>query len=246
MDEFYWERDPAAPFGILIRIATSYLHPEVDELEALQRRAQRHDDEEMRAFKAELRAAISGPEQVPGAELSRHVQYEDGSPGAFLRRLWRDLYGDEPPAVPGGLLAPDPELRELGTGELLAMAGSARVSVLRRGRALLELGRRASFDTALLSDVAVMVRDPGNRGLMTVGAVSVSQLGTAGLVAGGGGPAAALARELAAEWTAGERADFEWLMTSSGIAWLPGAAGVAAEKVPVTRRRRGGAAAGGS
>ena len=38
---------------------------------------------------------------------------------------------------------------------------------------------------------------------------------TAGLVAGGGEPAAVLARE----WAAGERADFAWLMTSSGIAW---------------------------
>ena len=40
-----------------------------------------------------------------------------------------------------------------------------------------------------------MIRDAGNRRLITVGAVSVSQLGTAGLLAGGGRPAAALARE---------------------------------------------------
>jgi hypothetical protein len=188
VNEFYWERDPAALFGILIRIAATYLHPEADQLELLQRRAQRHDDEEMRAFKAELRAALSGPGQVPGAELSRHVRYEDGSPGTFLRRLWRDLYGDEPPAAPDGLLAPDPQFRELATSELLVMVPSAGVSVLRRGRALLELGRRASGDTALLRDVAVMIRDPGSRRLITVGAVSVSQLGTAGLLAGGGGP----------------------------------------------------------
>ena len=107
------------------------------------------------------------------------------------------------------------ELRELDTGELLAMVPSARVSVLRRGRALLELGSRASDDTALLRDVAVMIRELGNRRLITVGAVSVSQLGTAGLLAGGGGPAVALAPELAAEWPAGEQSDFEWLMASS-------------------------------
>jgi hypothetical protein len=203
MDEFYWERNPGAPFGLLIRIATTYLHPEVDQLEELQRRAQRPGDEEMRAFKAELRAAVSDPGQVPGDELSRHVEYEDGGPGAFLRRLWRDLYGEEPPVAARGLFAPDPELRKLGTSELLAMVPSGRVSVLRRGRALMELGRRASDDTALLPDVAVMIRDPGNRRRSTIGAVSVSQLGTAGLLAGGGGPAAALARELAAEWPAG-------------------------------------------
>ena len=218
MDEFYWERDPGAPFGILIRLATTYLHPEADQLEELQLRAQRPGDEEMRAFKAELRAAVSDPGQVPGDELSRHVEYEDGSPGAFLRRLWRDLYGEEPPAAADGLFAPDPEFRELCTGELLAMVLSARASVLRRGRALMELGRRASEDTALLPDVAMMIRDAGNRRLITVGAVSVSQLGTAGLLAGGGGPAAALARELAAEWPC-ERSDFEWLVASCGIAW---------------------------
>ena len=43
-----------------------------------------------------------------------------------------------------------------------------------------------------------MIRDLGNRRLITVGAVSVSQLGTAGLLVGGG-EAVALARELAAE-----------------------------------------------
>ena len=219
MNEFYSERDPRAPFGILIRIVTTYLHPEADQFESLQWRAHGQDDEEMRAFKAELRAAVSDPGQVPGAELSRHVQHEDDSPGAFLRRLWRELYGDEPPAAPDGLFAPDLELRELDTSELLVMVPSARVSVLRRGRALLELGRRASDDTALLRDVAVMIRDLGNRRLITVGAVSVSQLGTAGLLVGGGGPAVALARELAAEWPAGERSDFEWLMTSSGLSW---------------------------
>jgi hypothetical protein len=219
VDEFYWERDPGAPFGLLIRIATACLHPEADQLGELQLRARRPGDEEMRAFKAQLRAAVSDPGRVPGDELSRHVEYKDGSPGAFLRRLWRDLYGDEPPGMGDGLFAPDPELRELDTGELLAMVSSARVSVLRRGRALLELGRRATGDTALLEEVAVMVRDPGNRRLITVGAVSVSQLGTAGLLAGGGRPPAALAWELAAEWPAGERSDFEWLMTSCGIAW---------------------------
>jgi hypothetical protein len=64
-----------------------------------------------------------------------------------------------------------------------------------------------------------MIRDQGNRRLITVGAVSVSQLGTARLLVGGGGPAVALARELAAEWPAGERSDFEWLMTSSRLSW---------------------------
>jgi hypothetical protein len=53
-----------------------------------------------------------------------------------------------------------------------------------------------------------MIRDPENRLLITVGTASVSQLGTAGLVAGSGELAAALARRLAGEWATGERADF--------------------------------------
>jgi hypothetical protein len=92
-------------------------------------------------------------------------------------------------------------------------------SVLRRGRALIELGRRSAGDTTLLQQVADIIRDPENRRLITVGTASVSQLGTAGLIAGGGAPAAALARELAAEWTTGERSGFAWLMRSSGIPW---------------------------
>lgn len=96
MGEFYWKRNPDGPFATLIRIATTYLHPEADDLESLQRLAKREDDNEMNAFKSELREAIKDPEQLPDDELSKHVRYEDGSPAAFLRRLWRDLYGDEP------------------------------------------------------------------------------------------------------------------------------------------------------
>lgn len=95
MGEFYWKRHPDGPFATLIRISTTYLHPEADDLESLQRLAKRENDPEMRIFKAELREAIKDPDQVPGDELSKHVEYEDGSPEAFLRRLWRDLYGDE-------------------------------------------------------------------------------------------------------------------------------------------------------
>ena len=57
---------------------------------------------EMRAFKVELRQAIDHPGQVLGDVLFSHVGYEDSGTGAFLRRLWRDLYGDEPVVGPGG------------------------------------------------------------------------------------------------------------------------------------------------
>jgi hypothetical protein len=175
----------------------------------------------MRVFKRELRQALQDPGKLPGDELSESVEYSDGSDEAFLRRLWHDLYGDEPLEAPPGLFGPDMEFRDLGTDELVAMVSRASESVLRRGRALMELGRRASSDTAVLHQVADLIRDPENRRLMAVGTVSVSQLGTAGLVAGGGEPAVVLAQELAAEWAAGERSDFAWLMKSSGVAWWP-------------------------
>ena len=117
------------------------------------------------------------------------------------------------------LLDPDLGFQDLNTDELRVMASRDSESVLRRGRALMELGRRASSDTALLQEVADMIRAPENRRLITVGTTSISQLGTAGLVAGGGEKALALARELASEWQASERSDFGWLMRSSGVTW---------------------------
>jgi hypothetical protein len=99
--EFCWKQHPEGPFATLIRIATTYLHPEADDLASLQRLTRYEDDEEMRLFKAELRQAIEHPDLVPRDELSEHVEYEDPSTEAFLRRLWRDLYGDEPVASRG-------------------------------------------------------------------------------------------------------------------------------------------------
>jgi hypothetical protein len=99
--DYYWKRHPDGPFATLIRIATTYLHPEADDLESLQQLAKRNDRPEIRVFKTELRQAITHPGQLPGDELFSHVQYDDGSDEKFLRRLWRDLYGDEPVTAPG-------------------------------------------------------------------------------------------------------------------------------------------------
>ena len=172
----------------------------------------------MRVFKRELRQALRDPGLLPGDALLDAAGYAVGVE-AFLRRLWHDLYDDEPTDVPRGLLDPDPGFRELDTRALVAVMSRRGESVLRRGRALLQLGRRASADTALLQEVADMIRDPENRRLMTVGTASISQLGVAGLIAGGSELAAVLAQELAGEWPAGEQADFAWLMRSSGAAW---------------------------
>jgi homospermidine synthase len=67
-----------------------------------------------------------------------------------------------------------------------------------------------------------MIRAQENRQLMTVGTTSVSQLGTAGLIAGGSKKAIDLAAKLVQEWHRDEQSDFAWLMKSSGIAWPRG------------------------
>ena len=120
------------------------------------------------------------------------------------------------------LLDPDPEFQELDVSELRSIMSRNNESVLRRGRAMMELGRRASSDPALLQEVSGMIRARENRQLMTVGTTSVSQLGTAGLIAGGNKKAIDLAAELVQEWHRDEQSDFAWLMKSSGIVWPRG------------------------
>jgi hypothetical protein len=95
---FYWERHPDGPFATLIGVAATYCSPDADaeDYERLKRLAIRQDDQEMRLFKAELRQALADPSQLPEGELDDAVEYRDGNDEAFLRRLWRDLYGDEP------------------------------------------------------------------------------------------------------------------------------------------------------
>jgi hypothetical protein len=82
---FCWERHPDGPFATLIRVATTYLHPENYDDELLKALAKRDGDQEMQAFKSELRDALKDPGELPGDELSDAVQYDHGSDEAFLR-----------------------------------------------------------------------------------------------------------------------------------------------------------------
>jgi len=93
---FYWERHPDGPFVTLISVAAKYLHPEIDDLDLLKALAKRDDVDKMLVFKSELREALRDPARLPGDELFRSVQYENGGVEAFLRWLWHELYGDEP------------------------------------------------------------------------------------------------------------------------------------------------------
>jgi hypothetical protein len=99
---FYWERHPDGPFVTLIAMAATYCSPDAydgayEDL-ASRARSPRPDDDEMRIFKAELQQALADPSKLPEGELDDAVEYNDGSDERFLRRLWRDLYGDEAPA----------------------------------------------------------------------------------------------------------------------------------------------------
>jgi hypothetical protein len=97
MAPFYWERHPDGPFATLIAVAANYLDPENYDFDSLKILATREGEPRMQIFKSELREAVKDPSRLPGDQLSRSVQYEDGSPEAFLNRLWHDLYGDETP-----------------------------------------------------------------------------------------------------------------------------------------------------
>ena len=98
MTGFYWERHPDGPFATLIGVATTNCSPDADaeDYERLKRLAQYEDDQRMRVFKAELRQALADPSQLPTGELDNAVEFNDATEEKFLRRLWRDLYGDEP------------------------------------------------------------------------------------------------------------------------------------------------------
>jgi hypothetical protein len=100
LNEAYWAKHPHGPFATLIAVAATYCHPEAYDggyADLIDRaRSPEPDDEEISVFKAELREALADPGRLPDDELFKAVDYGDGSDERFLRRVWRDLYGDEP------------------------------------------------------------------------------------------------------------------------------------------------------
>jgi hypothetical protein len=99
---FYWERNPDGPFATLIAVAATYCSPDADaeDYERLKRLTRSEGNQQMAVFKTEPRQALADPGQLPKGELDEAVEYREASDEMFLRRLWRDLYGDEPVAEP--------------------------------------------------------------------------------------------------------------------------------------------------
>ena len=96
----FWQYEPDAPFALMLGIIEAHCHPEAweDAYDHLIGLARDPDPgQEMSRFKDELREAVRDPSQVPEGALFRAAAFSDGSDEKFLRRLWRDLYGDEVP-----------------------------------------------------------------------------------------------------------------------------------------------------
>ena len=126
-DVDYWKDDPDAPFAVLLETVNVYCHPENMDWDGLRdliaHPAKYNAEEDVARFKRELREALEDPNRIPGnathKTLFRAAEYGDGTDERFLKRLWRELYPDEP--VPGG----DEEFR---TDLIAVMRGEKRLS----------------------------------------------------------------------------------------------------------------------
>jgi hypothetical protein len=92
-------RDPNSPFAFFLTVIDTYLHPEsaydVDDLAEWLKEGE--PKEEIAKFKDEFRRLLSGElSELPEYALFTAAEFDDGSDEAFLRRLWRELYDDEP------------------------------------------------------------------------------------------------------------------------------------------------------
>src|ERR1700733_13236541 len=97
--DYYWQKDGDAPFVFFVGIVNAYCHPEsgADEQDLAGWVHSPQPSPEVTRFKDEFRRLLSGElGKLPEYALFTAAEYEDGSDEAFLRRLWHELYGDEP------------------------------------------------------------------------------------------------------------------------------------------------------
>ena len=96
---YYWQRDKDAPFAFFVGIINAYCHPETgaDEQDLADWVNNPKPSGEAVRFKDEFRRLLAGDlDMLPQGALGTAAEYEDGSDEAFLRRLWHQLYEDEP------------------------------------------------------------------------------------------------------------------------------------------------------
>jgi hypothetical protein len=111
----YKNQNAEAPFYWLIRVIHDYCNPDVDEFDQLVEDLKHHGPWTIR-FKEQHRAALLEPSQLPEDAIHWAASYDDGNDVRYLRRLWRDLYPNEP--VPGGDDEFRDDLRKLIRGEI--------------------------------------------------------------------------------------------------------------------------------
>lgn len=101
-----WVRNGDKPFGTLLSHCRTYIHPEVyyDNFETLKYACgfpEGEMDEITKQFKDELRRVIVGDrDELAKGALSKAAEYDDGSEEKFVKRLWTELFPDEPLPLP--------------------------------------------------------------------------------------------------------------------------------------------------
>jgi hypothetical protein len=111
----YRNQNTEAPFYWLISVIHNYCHPEAAGFDELVEDISYRGPWAIK-FKEQHRAALLDPSQLPDGAIDWAASYDDGNQVRYLRRLWRDLYPDEP--VPGGDDEFREDLRKLIHGEI--------------------------------------------------------------------------------------------------------------------------------
>jgi hypothetical protein len=97
-----WVRDRDKPFATLLSYCGTYLHPDVyyGGLEQLKYACSLPEEEQnidTKQFIAELRRVIVGDrDELPKDAIFKACYYDDGSEEKFVKRLWSELFPNEP------------------------------------------------------------------------------------------------------------------------------------------------------